>query len=93
MRGGAGRRGRCYGMYLIDSRLSRVAQRSVLRAFAGVMWVCVWALRHRNIGLHYYDARCARGAPWAKRATRVARGGERVGRKRLSARAALEVSL
>ena len=21
--------------------------------------VCVWALRHRNIGLHYYDARRA----------------------------------
>ena len=55
--------------------------------------VCVWALRHRNIGLHYYDARRARGAPWAKRATRAARGGERVGRKRLSVRAALEVSL
>ena len=38
MRGGAGRRGRCYGMYPIDPRLSRVAQRSVPRAFAGVMW-------------------------------------------------------
>ena len=38
MRSGAGRRGRCYGMYPIDPRLSRVAQRSVPRAFAGVMW-------------------------------------------------------
>ena len=38
MRGGAGRRGRCYGMYPIDPHLSRVAQRSVPRAFAGVMW-------------------------------------------------------
>ena len=38
VRGGAGRRGRCYGMYPIDPRLSRVAQRSVPRAFAGVMW-------------------------------------------------------
>ena len=55
--------------------------------------VCVWALRHRNIGLHYYDARRARGAPWAKRATRAARGGERVGRKRRSTRAALSASL
>jgi len=38
VRGGTGRRGRCYGMYPIDPRLSRVAQRSVPRAFAGVMW-------------------------------------------------------
>ena len=53
----------------------------------------MWALRHRNIGLHYYDARRARGAPWAKRATRAARGGERVGRKRRSTRAALSASL
>ena len=38
MRGGEGRRGRCYGMYPIDPRLSCVAQRSVPRAFAGAMW-------------------------------------------------------
>ena len=40
--------------------------------------VCVWALRHRNIGLHYYDASpMARAARHGRNELHARRGGAR----------------
>ena len=94
MRGGAGRRGRCYGMYPIDPHLSRVAQRSVPRAFAGVMWgMRVGAATQKHRATLLRRAVRARRAMGETSYTRAAQGGERVGRKRRSTRAALSASL
>ena len=77
MRGGAGRRGRCYAMYPIDPCLSRVAQRSVPRAFAGVMWgmrVVAATQKHRATLLR---ARAGRAARHGRNELHARRGGAR----------------
>ena len=78
MRGGAGRRGRCYGMYPIDPRLSRVAQRSVPRAFAGVMWgVRVGAATQKHRATYTITTRGARAARHGRNELHARRGGAR----------------